>query len=167
MKTIKGIWRFSRVICYTFVCLFQAYTRFKRVDRKEKGRMLRYYPTQVLKLAGVRCSYEGNVPELLHECGLTDTPPAYMVLSNHISWLDIFSLDSQLPSRFIAKAEIAKWPVFGLIAQQIGTLFINRSSKRAILRINDDIRGALCNCEAVTIIAEGRRSFGKIGRAHV
>lgn len=37
MKTIKGIWRFSRVICYTFVCLFQAYTRFKRVDRKEKG----------------------------------------------------------------------------------------------------------------------------------
>ena len=51
MKTIKGIWRFSRVICYTFVCLFQAYTRFKRVDRKEKGRMLRYYPTQVLKLA--------------------------------------------------------------------------------------------------------------------
>ena len=107
MKTIKGIWRFSRVICYTFVCLFQAYTRFKRVDRKEKGRMLRYYPTQVLKLAGVRCSYEGNVPELLHECGLTDTPPAYMVLSNHISWLDIFSLDSQLPSRFIAKAEIA------------------------------------------------------------
>lgn len=75
MKTIKGIWRFSRVICYTFVCLFQAYTRFKHVDRKEKGRMLRYYPTQVLKLAGVRCSYEGHVPELLHECGLTDTPP--------------------------------------------------------------------------------------------
>lgn len=37
MKTIKGIWRFSRVICYTFVCLFQAYTRFKHVDRKEKG----------------------------------------------------------------------------------------------------------------------------------
>ena len=84
MKTIKGIWRFSRVICYTFVCLFQAYTRFKRVDRKEKGRMLRYYPTQVLKLAGVRCSYEGNVPELLHECGLTDTPPAYMLSLIHI-----------------------------------------------------------------------------------
>ena len=80
-----------------------------------------------------------------------------MVLSNHISWLDIFSLDSQLPSRFIAKAEIAKWPVFGLIAQQIGTLFINRSSKRAILRINDDIRGALCNCEAVTILPKERR----------
>lgn len=96
MKTIKGIWRFSRVICYTFVCLFQAYTRFKRVDRKEKGRMLRYYPTQVLKLAGVRCSYEGHVSELLHECGLTDTPPACLVLSNHVSWLDIFSLDSQL-----------------------------------------------------------------------
>lgn len=63
-------------------------------------------------------------------------------------------------SRFIAKAEIAKWPIFGLIAQQIGTLFINRSSKRAILRINDDIRGALCNCEAVTIFAEGTTTFG-------
>lgn len=159
-KSIKGAWRFSRVVLYAFVCLFQAYTRFKRVDRKEKGRMLRYYPTRVLELAGVRCSYEGQVPELLKECGLSAEPPAWLVVSNHISWLDIFSLDSQLPSRFIAKAEIANWPIFGLIAQQIGTLFINRSSKRAILKINDDIRGALCNNEAVTIFAEGTTTFG-------
>ena len=139
MKTIKGIWRFSRVICYTFVCLFQAYTRFKHVDRKEKGRMLRYYPTQVLKLAGVRCSYEGHVPELLNECGLTDTPPACLVLSNHVSWLDIFSLDSQLPSRFIAKAEIAKWPIFGLIAQQIGTTFAVRFATAKLSRFSPKV----------------------------
>lgn len=150
MKTIKGIWRFSRVICYTFVCLFQAYTRFKRVDRKEKGRMLRYYPTQVLKLAGVRCSYEGNVPELLHECGLTDTPPAYMVLSNHISWLDIFSLDSQLPSRFIAKAEIAKWPVFGLIAQQIGVISFGLPS---LWRGTPTTTAAGCQSESTCVIS--------------
>ena len=62
MKTIKGIWRFSRVICYTFVCLFQAYTRFKRVDRKEKGRMLRYYPTQVLKLPGFAAVMKAMYP---------------------------------------------------------------------------------------------------------
>lgn len=37
MKTIKGIWRFSQSLVISFVCLFQAYTRFKRVDRKEKG----------------------------------------------------------------------------------------------------------------------------------
>lgn len=159
-KSIKGAWRFSRVILYTFVCLFQAYTTFRHADRKKKGEMLRFYPTQVLKLAGVRCNYEGNIPSELREYGLTKEPPAWLVVSNHISWLDIFSLDSQLPSRFIAKAEIAKWPIFGLIAQAIGTLFINRSSKRAILRINDDIRGALCNREAVTIFAEGTTTFG-------
>jgi len=51
MKTIKGIWRFSRVICYTFVCLFQAYTRFKRVDRKEKGRMLSDAGTEACRCA--------------------------------------------------------------------------------------------------------------------
>lgn len=40
--------------------------------------MLRYYPTQVLKLAGVRCSYEGNVPERCMNAGDRHAP-AYMV----------------------------------------------------------------------------------------
>ena len=148
------------VVLYAFVCLFQAYTRFRVVGQKEKGRMIRYYTTRVLAKAGVSCRFEGNIPESLHECGLTEEAPSWMVVSNHVSWLDIFTLDSQIPSRFIAKAEIAKWPVFGLIAKAIGTLFIDRSNKRAILKINDDIRGALCKREAVAIFAEGTTTFG-------
>lgn len=157
MKKIKGCARFLNVVMYTLVCLFQAYTAFQKADQKSKGRMLAFYTRRVLEKAGVKCRYEGSVPESLHECGVSDEAPACIVVSNHVSWLDIFTLDSQIPSRFIAKAEIAKWPIFGLIARAIGTLFINRSSKRAILKINDDIRGALCNRETVAILLRVRR----------
>ncbi len=160
MKTIVGSYRFLRVLFYALVVLIVAYTSFPRADRKTKGKMLQYYPRRVLELAGVKCSFTGNVPESIHQYGLSEEAPGVMLVSNHVSWLDIFSLDSQAPSRFIAKAEIAKWPIFGLIAQAIGTLFINRSSKRAILKINDDISGALAQKETVMVFAEGTTTFG-------
>ena len=46
-----------------------------------------------------------------------------LYLSNHVSYLDIFIL-GRLPAYFIAKAEVASWPVFGKLAQFQNTLFI-------------------------------------------
>lgn len=160
MKVLIGSYRFLRVLFYALVVLIVAYTTFRKADRKTKGKMLQYYPQRVLELAGVKCSFAGKVPESIRKYGLSEEPPGFLLVSNHVSWLDIFSLDTQAPSRFIAKAEIAKWPVFGLIAQAIGTLFIDRSSKRAILKINDDISSALANKETVMVFAEGTTTFG-------
>jgi 1-acyl-sn-glycerol-3-phosphate acyltransferase len=47
-------------------------------------------------------------------------------VSNHISFLDIIVLNSIVPSNFIAKSEIKKWPVIGHLAGKTGTIFINR-----------------------------------------
>lgn len=160
MKTLRGVWRFTRVLLYAFVCLYAALTKFQKVSAEDKGRMLRYYCVNILKLAGVACSYEGKIAESYHDCGLNTEPVGQIIVSNHVSWLDIFSLDSQNPARFIAKAEIANWPIFGSIASAIGTLFIDRSSRRAILRINDDIASALIQSQSVAVFAEGTTTFG-------
>ena len=73
----------------------------------------------VPSIMGVRVKVSGGIPDedavtLARRQGKT----GYMICSNHISFLDIFLLDSILPVRFVAKKEIESWPVFGLISKR-------------------------------------------------
>lgn len=160
MRILVGVFRMVSLLTYSLWVLFVAYTKFQRVDKKEQGRMIKEYNRRILAMAGVKTAYTGSLPKSMLEYGLTEEAPGEIIVSNHISWVDIFSLDSAVASRFVAKAEIANWPIFGKIAQAIGTLFINRSSKRAILQINTDIQEALQRKEVVALFAEGTTTFG-------
>ena len=60
----------------------------------------------------------------------------HVQVANHISWLDVVALGANHPVNFVAKSEIASWPLVGLLARFRGTCFIKRgsvSSLRAIL----------------------------------
>jgi 1-acyl-sn-glycerol-3-phosphate acyltransferase len=59
-----------------------------------------------------------------------------MVVANHISWLAIFVISAAHPVRFVAKAEIAKWPVLAQMARGAGTVFIERQRPRDVLNVN-------------------------------
>lgn len=49
------------------------------------------------------------------------------IVSNHVSWIDILALGTASRSFFVAKAEVARWPVIGLGASLLGTAFVTRS----------------------------------------
>lgn len=51
-----------------------------------------------------------------------------MICANHISWLDIPVLGSQIPTYFLSKAELRNIPILGWMAHQSGTLFIKRGT---------------------------------------
>lgn len=53
------------------------------------------------------------------------------VVSNHASWLDIFSLNARKRIYFVSKAEVARWPGIGWLARATGTVFIRRDSRDA------------------------------------
>lgn len=55
-----------------------------------------------------------------------------ILVSNHISWLDIIVIGQYLPAYFVAKSDIAGWPVIGYLAKQGGTIFIRRGNKQHI-----------------------------------
>ena len=63
--------------------------------------------------------------------------PAYpfIVVANHISWLDIFVLLSVLPVSFIAKIEIKKWFFLGNLVEMAGTIFIDRNRRKSIRKL--------------------------------
>ncbi len=159
MKVATGIWRFSGILFYIIVCLFIVYTKFPRASREEQGRLIQIHSRKILEIAGLQYSWEGQLDEKLRQTGFNTTKGITLV-SNHISWIDIFSLNSVIPCRFIAKADIAHWPFFGLIAKQIGTLFIDRGRRSVIVKINQEITKALDSQQTVAVFAEGTTTQG-------
>jgi 1-acyl-sn-glycerol-3-phosphate acyltransferase len=84
-----------------------------------------------------------------------------MLAANHISWLDVYSLQTVCPARFVAKAEIRDWPLLGWLSRNAGTLFIERSKRSDTARINRHISEALAIGDRVAVFPEGTTGDGK------
>ncbi len=84
-----------------------------------------------------------------------------MVVANHISWLDIFVLNAAHPVRFVAKAEIAKWPVLSQMVRGAGTVFIERERPRDMLSVNHKMAQLLAQGNVVAVFPEGTTTFGR------
>ena len=86
------------------------------------------------------------------------TPTVF--ISNHLSYLDILVLGSHLNARFVAKAEVADWPVFGTFAKTQRTIFIERT-KTALEGAKDLIGDAVRDNFNVILFAEGTSTDGR------
>jgi 1-acyl-sn-glycerol-3-phosphate acyltransferase len=86
--------------------------------------------------------------------------PCVLLAANHISWLDVCVLMAACPTRFVAKAEINRWPVLGRLSRNVGTLFIERAKRADTLRINQQISEVLERGERVTVFPEGTTTDG-------
>ena len=53
-------------------------------------------------------------------------PDGGVVISNHVSYLDIIVFAALKPCVFVSKAEIAQWPVLGWMTTMAGTVYVNR-----------------------------------------
>jgi 1-acyl-sn-glycerol-3-phosphate acyltransferase len=91
------------------------------------------------------------------EGGLTGN---VLIVANHTSWLDIFVLNAVRPSRFVAKADLARWPVVGRLIAGVGTLFIERGRGHDAHRISHHIRKALASGDVIAIFPEGKTGDG-------
>lgn len=85
--------------------------------------------------------------------------PALLV-SNHISWLDIIVLGRFLPAHFVAKSDIAKWPVIGFLARQSGTIFVSRGDKQQIKATAEKMLWQLRQNGSVIAFPEGTTTDG-------
>ena len=92
------------------------------------------------------------------------------VVANHVSWTDILALASLYPLVFLAKKEVANWPVLGFLARSQGTVFVDRSNRRGIPQVNAALAEVLRAGRDVVVFAEGSSSDGtsilKFNAAH-
>jgi 1-acyl-sn-glycerol-3-phosphate acyltransferase len=83
-----------------------------------------------------------------------------LLVSNHASWLDIPVLTSILPVIFVAKSEIARWPLFGLFAKLQRSVFVDRARRQATGDVNREIATRLTDGDPVVLFGEGTASDG-------
>lgn len=83
-----------------------------------------------------------------------------LLVSNHLSYLDILVLAAIAPAVFVSKSEIRRWPVFGWFARQAGTIFIHRARRTEVGRIGHEIRDVLRQEQLVVLFPEGTTSNG-------
>lgn len=82
-------------------------------------------------------------------------PPAGLLVSNHLSYLDILVLVSLTPAVFVSKSEVKNWPVFGWFARLAGTLFVDRTRRSDVTRMNAQIEQSLTTGNVVVLFPEG------------
>jgi len=83
-----------------------------------------------------------------------------LLVANHVSFIDIFAINAVLPSSFVAKDEVAGWPLIGWLAARNDTVFIERGSRRAAQATRQRIQSALAAGKRLAVFPEGTTSPG-------
>jgi 1-acyl-sn-glycerol-3-phosphate acyltransferase len=103
-----------------------------------------------MKALGIRCRIEGQPPE--HG----------LLVSNHLSYLDIVLFGAALPCFFVSKAEVGRWPFFGAMGRAGGTLFLNRSSRASAEKVSSKIAARLSLPVPILFFPEGTSTDGTV-----
>ncbi len=124
---------------------------FPFFSHKRRLWAIRIWSRQALGIVHLRLTVRGSLPS-----GQVPT----LIVSNHVSWLDICVLNTVLPLRFVAKADVRRWPLVGFLVSRVGTIFIERRSPLDTVRTNRAIAEALTRGEHVAMFPEGTSTDG-------
>lgn len=125
------------------------------------------------QLVAARIGRGSAIPRLFHRvtCRLLGvrriirgTPPQRgvggLIVANHVSWLDISVIGAERPLSFVAKSEVAGWPVIGQLAKLQRTVFIDRARRAHTADVAAEMGARLQAGEAVVLFAEGTTGDG-------
>lgn len=107
-------------------------------------RTIRWWSTALLRIFGLRSVRVGHP--------LADP---VLFVANHTSWVDIELLHSQRAACFVAKAEIANWPLVGWLAASGGTIFHRRGSNHSLVTVMQVMVDRLRGNRSVAVFPEG------------
>lgn len=102
----------------------------------------------VMNLLGIRLKISGEPPE------------RGLLVSNHLSYLEVLIYGASLPCYLVSKAEVARWPFFGPLARAGGTLFVDRSSRASAELVTEQIAERLKGPVPVLFFPEGTSTDG-------
>lgn len=112
--------------------------------------MCRSWARGVARIMNLRVSVVGQAPEA-----------PFILVSNHLGYVDIITLMSKAPGIFVSRADVAGWPVLGLLARAAHTIFIDRDLRRDVARVNTLIHDVLASGRGLLMFPEGTSSGGQ------
>jgi len=145
----RAAWRLTTflVVSCTFALL---YTLTLPLPRRAQLRVQRWWCAGVAWAAALDVRVEGTA-----QTG----PQAVLFVVNHVSYFDIPAVGSVLDAAFVAKSEVADWPLFGWFSRLTGTVFIPRRPHRSGEQVAL-LRRRLARGENLILFPEGTNSDG-------
>jgi 1-acyl-sn-glycerol-3-phosphate acyltransferase len=154
ISAFRGIRLIMHILYAVLMAIFYPY-----LSQTKRRRTLRIWSRQLLEILDIGIRTEGQWPA--HGEG------GYLIVANHVSWLDIFVLNTVYPSRFIAKAEVRSWPLIGWICKRSNTIFIERAIHQDTATVNRHISTLLNQGVCVGLFPEGTTTDGnQVGHFH-
>lgn len=155
MRVLRAIVRLAAFIIMTFVAYVALHAGVAarrwagRPSGAFKGRMTKRWARYTVAILKVKVSVAGSPPA-----------PPFLLVANHLSYMDIIALMTQIDCVFVAKGEIASWPLIGALCRSADTIFIEREKIRDIPRTLRRIERALGQGHGVVIFPEGTSTAG-------
>lgn len=150
MGRLRACARLVLALVHAFVGLLTIVLVFPRLSQAQRQIRVQVWSLRMLSCLGITLRIAGRPVQ---------SGPALLV-ANHISWLDITSLHATRFCRFVSKADVRHWPVIGALAAGVGTLFIERESRRDAMRVVHHMADSLRSGEVLAVFPEGTTSNG-------
>lgn len=139
------VFRLFRVMLHLGVGIWTCALIFPLTDEAGRARRSRRWAAQLLSICRVQVDIPHHEPAALQA----------LLVANHVSWLDIFVINSMYPCRFVAKSDIRDWPLIGWLCERAGTVFIARGRLRDVRSIFHNLVTSLQNGERIAFFPEG------------
>jgi 1-acyl-sn-glycerol-3-phosphate acyltransferase len=121
--------------------------------KNQQERIIRFWCKRLLSIFEISVEVTGLESNLMNQ-------KKYLMVANHISWMDIIVIQSIKPCIFVAKSDVASWPLFGWVAQMTGTIFIKRDKISDIKKALKKMKRRLIK-RSVCIFPEGTSTNGR------
>jgi 1-acyl-sn-glycerol-3-phosphate acyltransferase len=153
--SLTGLTKFMRCIAHLLHGIWTIRRHFAAATAEQRQQHISVWAQAFLRIIDVELRITGSV--------VTNGP--LLVVANHISWLDILVMLAVQPVRFVSKHEIKTWPLIGWLATNVGTLYIERASRRDAMRVVHQIAAALTVTDGlppsiIAIFPEGTTTDG-------
>jgi 1-acyl-sn-glycerol-3-phosphate acyltransferase len=160
---LHRLWRLPALIALLLGGLATVFGVFPLVGVARREWIIATWSRWLMRACGAEvreCAAPGAEP-LSALCGRHGAGAGRLLLANHVSWLDIFAIDSLAPASFAAKAEIASWPLAGTLVARAGTVFIERGRRHAVHGVIQRMGEKLAAGLRAAVFPEGTTSDGR------
>jgi 1-acyl-sn-glycerol-3-phosphate acyltransferase len=131
------------------VAIFAKLTGKTYAASQWRTRVFRVWCRAIVRLLGMRVEVQGNPPQ-----------PPFVLVSNHLGYIDVIALASELRCVFVSRADVRDWPGVGHLCRSVDTLFIQREDKRDIPRVMNEMEQVLASGRGIVLFPEGTSSSG-------
>ena len=148
---LAAAWRLLRIAVHVLHGAWLIRRRLSQLDSAQRYMQIQAWAREFIALLAIKL----EAPALPQQQG------PVLLVANHISFIDIVVLLATSPCRLVSKADVHHWPLIGPMAAAMGTVFIERESRRDAMRVVHHMAEAFRDDAVLAVFPEGTTGDGR------